>query len=359
MGRYDQLFRRKARPCLGVDISASRVKLLELDGKPGAYRVVSYASESLPADAITDHQIVDAEAVSQSISRALVRSGSRTRGAAIAVSGAAVISKVIDMPSDMTDEEIEQQIGFEADQYIPYPIEEVSLDFQVLEPDPENPDVNRVLLVACRRDNVEMRTAALEMAKLKPRLVDVEEYALRNACTLLHNQMPNDGAGSSVAIFEIGAQQMRLNVQHDRHTAYTREMPFGGQSLAEKLAEQHGLDDTDQLRGRLRTGDIDAAAIGPLLSTFADRAARQIESALQFYFSAAAERDSIDQILLTGGCALYPGFEEQMRARLNWPLAIGNPLAGLLASTSARRNYIEHEGPALMVAAGLSMRFIM
>lgn len=358
MGLFGQLFKTGTRPFMGVDISASRVKLLELDGKPGAYRVLSYASEPLPSDAIADHQVVNAEAVAAAVTRALERSGTRTREAAIAVSGPTVISKLIDMPAELGDAEIEQQIGFDADQYIPHPIEEVNLDFQVLEPDPNNPDINRVLLVACRRDNIETRVGAMEMAGLKVQIVDVEEYALQNACSLLIEQTPALAGETSVAVFDIGAHQTRLSVQHGGRSVYSREISFGGQNLANNLAERHGLAELDQLRGRLRTGEIDAETLADEIADFAQRAAGQIERALQFYISAGVRDEAIDRVVLVGGATLFPGIEAAMRSRLEWPVSVGNPLAGMLASTAARRNHIEHDGPALMVAAGLALRAV-
>src|SRR5699024_9065508 len=227
MAKKHHQSRHKTGPFLGVDISAARVKLLELDGKPNAIRVVSYATEPLPAKAVSDHQIINVDAVGEALARALKKSGTRNRNAAIGVSSAAIISKTISMPAEMNDDEIEQQIMFEAPQHIPYPIENVSLDFEVLGAAPDNPGNNQVLLVACRRDNVEMRTAVLEAARLRPRLVDVEEYALRNACSLLFKQMPDQGRNKTIAVFEIGIQQMRLNVLHDQHTVYSREVAFG------------------------------------------------------------------------------------------------------------------------------------
>lgn len=351
--------KHKAKPCIGVDVSATHVKLLELDGKPGHMRVVSYASEPLPTNAVSDHQIINVDAVGQAIARAVKKSGSRNKAAAVGVSGAAVISKTITLPAEMDDAEIEQQILFEAPQHIPYPIENVSLDFQVLGPEPGNPSRNQVLLVACRRDNVEMRTAVLEIAKLKPRLVDVEEYALRNACALLHEQMPSQGHDKTVAIFEIGPQQTRLNVRHNRDTVYTQEIAFGCHELTSNLVDGYGSGDAERLNALLRDGQIKAADIAAPLHDFCGQAAQQFESVLQYYFSAEAESDNIDQVLLTGSCTRYPGLEQHMQDSLFWPVACADPLRNISSSGNARRNHIEHDGPSLMIAAGLSMRVVI
>jgi len=358
MGRLGHLFKTRTRPFMGVDISAARVKLLELDGRPNACRVVSYASEALPVDAVADHQILKPDVVAAALARAKKRSGSNTRDAAIAVSGPGVISKIIDMPADMSDADMEQQIAFDAEHYIPHPIEEVNLDFQVLERDPDNSDTNRVLLIACRRDTIEMRIGALEMAGMTARLVDIEAYALQNACTLLVEQIPELAGDATTAVFDIGADRTRLNIEHAGRSVYSRDIGFGGHDLAADLLARFELADIDQLRARLRTGEIDAAAIAGEINGFAQRVARQIERALQFYISASAIDEVIDRILLVGSSTLYPGFESAMHACLDRPLTIGNPLAGMLASTAARRNHVDIEGPALMVAAGLAMRAI-
>lgn len=358
MGRFEQIFKPRARPFLGVDISSTRVKVLELDGKPGAYRVLSYASEALPSDAVADDQITNPEVLAATMSRALERAGTRTRDAAIAVSGPSVISKIIDMPADLSDADMEQQIGFDAEQYIPHAIEEVNLDFQVLERDPANPDVNRVLLVACRHENIETRIGALGMAGINVKIVDVEEYALQNASTLLVEQTPALAGGASVAVFDIGAHQTRLSVQHEGRNTYSRELSFGGHAMANRIIDRHELKDADQLRARLRTGELDGAAIASDVADFAERLAGQIERALQFYISAAPRDEAIDQIVLVGGATLYPGLEAAISRHLARPVSLGNPLAGMLASSRARRNHVDHEGPALMVAAGLALRAI-
>jgi type IV pilus assembly protein PilM len=358
MGPFEQLFKPKKRPFLGVDISSTRIKLLELDGKPGAYRVISYASEALPAEAVADDHVSNPEAVAATMTRALERAGTRTRDAAIAVSGPTVISKVIDMPADLSDEDMEQQIGFDAEQYIPHAIEEVNLDFQVLERDPTNTDVNRVLLVACRRENIETRIGALEMAGVKVCTVDVEEYALQNACTLLVEQTPALAGDSSVAVFDIGAHQTRLSVRHGGRHVYSRELSFGDNALANRLIDRHDLKDADQLRARLRTGELDGAAIAGDVADFAERLASQIERALQFYISAAASDENVERIVLVGGATLYPGLEAAIARHMSRPVNVDNPLAGMLASSRARRNHVDQEGPALMVAAGLALRSI-
>ncbi len=340
---------------VALDISSSRVKLLELAGNPGHYQIKAYANEPLPPQAISDNQIVEPEAVGQAIKRALERAQSRAKHAAVAVTGSSVISKIIDMPATLSQDEIEQQIGFEANQYIPYPIEEVSLDFQILGPSKHDAEMNTVLLAACRRDNVDARVAAVEIAGLKAHLVDVEAYALQNACQLLIDQLPPSVDEQTIAVADFGASVTCVNVLVNRETVYTREQNFGGRQLVYLIQSRFELE-PEAAYDKLRSGALPEEFLQEVLPHFAENMAQQIDRSLQFFYSASAEHSSVDQVILVGGCALLPGIAGMVEQHLEAPTSVGNPLAGMQASASARRNNIEHEASALMVATGLALR---
>lgn len=340
---------------VALDISSARVKLLELSGSPGHYQVKAYANEPLPNGAVADNQIVEPEAVGLAIKRALERAQTRTRHAAVAVTGSSVISKIIDMPATLSQDEIELQIGFEADQYIPYPIEEVSLDFQVLGPSKHNADMNQVLLAACRRDNVDARLAAIGMAGLKTHLVDVEAYALQNACQLLIDQLPPSVDEQTIAVADFGASTTYVNVLVNRETVYTREQNFGGQQLVEQVQHRYELE-PDAAYNKLRSGELPDDFLSEVMPRFAESMAQQIDRSLQFFYSASAQHGSVDQVILVGGCALLPGIAGQVQQHLQAPITVGNPLAGIQATANARRNNIDREASALMVATGLALR---
>ncbi|MEQ8797820.1 MAG: type IV pilus assembly protein PilM [Salinisphaeraceae bacterium] len=356
MGLLDSITGRESPELVALDISADRVKLLELGGSLGTPLIKAFATEALPADAVQDRQIVEPELVAQSVNRAMQKSGCRQQQAAVAVSGSAVISKIIDMPATLTEDEIEQQIGFEADAYIPYPIEDVSLDFQIMGPSPHDSDMQQVLLAACRRDNVEMRIAAVEIAGLKVRLVDVESYALQNACGLLIEQMPDKGAERTVAVVDVGATTTAVNVLHSGETIYTREQAFGGSHLVEEIQRHEGLDSSEAALARLRSGELPADYLASIVPDFAEQLAQQIDRSLQLFFSQSGEIENVDQIILTGGCALFTGLDDHVGRTLEIATASGNPLAGLKASGGARRGRVDAEAPALMVATGLALR---
>ncbi|HEY9148576.1 MAG TPA: type IV pilus assembly protein PilM, partial [Gammaproteobacteria bacterium] len=175
----------KKQAILGLDISTTAVKLLELSKNGDRYRVESYAVEPLPPNSVIEKNISDVEGVGEAIKRAVKRSGSKVRFAAAAVAGSAVITKVISMPGSLSDDEMESQIQLEADQYIPYPLEEVNLDFEVIGPTEDDPDRVDVLLAASRSENVDVRVAAIEHAGLDAKIIDVEAYAMENAFALL------------------------------------------------------------------------------------------------------------------------------------------------------------------------------
>ncbi|MFP6781390.1 MAG: type IV pilus assembly protein PilM, partial [Gammaproteobacteria bacterium] len=188
-GKTLALFGRKQAPTLGVDISSTSVKLLELSRSGGRYRVESYAVEPLPPNSVVEKNITDAELVGEAIGRAVKKSGTRTRTAACAVAGSAVITKIISMPANLSEDEMEGQIQIEADQYIPYPLEEISLDFEVLNLSETEPDKVDVLLAASRSDNVARRVAALDVGGLQAKVVDVEAFGLENAVSLVMNDI--------------------------------------------------------------------------------------------------------------------------------------------------------------------------
>lgn len=355
MGR---LLRRgsNSRPWLGIDISAARVKLLELDGRIDAIRVAAYASEPLPTGAVVDGQILNTDVVGQAIARARSRSGSRNKNAAVSVSGAAVISNTVTMHAAMSDDDIEQKILLDAPQYIPYPIEDISFDFQIVGPDPADAEYQQVRLVACRRDAIDKRIAALHSAGLRPCLIDVEAYALHNACALLRRQMPNYGVSRTISIFEIGAQKTQLNIQHDQRSIYSREEAFGGQPLAHALTEHFGPADNGQLPEQLCRQYVTDSHINKQLNDFYDQTAKCIDGALQRYFTTHADAPAIDQILVAGGCAAHPNFATRLNERLAWPVIGADPFANTRVRTQVDGSQLGHDGPALMIAAGLSMR---
>ena len=173
-------FKKKSSPILGIDISATAIKLLELSPSGNKFRVESYAVEALPPNSVSEKTINDIEAVGEAVARAVKKSGTRTKNVAVAVAGSSVITKVISMPSGLNDDELESQIQIEADQYIPFPLEEVAMDFEVIGESAEGADRVDVLLAASRSENVDNVVASIELGGLIAKVVDIEAFAIEN-----------------------------------------------------------------------------------------------------------------------------------------------------------------------------------
>jgi type IV pilus assembly protein PilM len=352
------LLRRTKSPLVGLDISTTAVKLLELGRTPGKsgilYRVESYAVEPLPPNAVVEKNIADVEAVGETIAKVVQKAGTKAKRAAVAVSGAAVITKIISMPAEMNDAERDVQIQLEADQYIPYPLEEVNIDFQVLGPSEKNPDLVDVLLAASRSENVDDRVAALELAGLSAAVVDVEAYAMETACTQLLDPFPEGGAEQTIAVADIGATTTTLNVLHNRKTIYTREQNFGGRQLTEEIQRRYGLS-RDEAGMAKRQGGLPDNYGPEVLDPFKEAMAQQINRSLQFFYSSSAYT-SVDHIVLAGGTASIPGVDELVEDRIGISTIIANPFANMSVAPKIKPQRLSNDAPALMIAVGLALR---
>ncbi len=339
---------------LGLDISTTAVKLLELSKSGDRYRVESYAVEPLPPNSVIEKNISDVEEVGQAIKRAVKRSGTRAKFAAAAVAGSAVITKVISMPGSYSDEEMESQIELEADQYIPYPLEEVNLDFEVLGPSEDDPERVDVLLAASRAENVDVRVEAIEVAGLTARIIDVEAYAMENAFALVADQMPDHGVGKTIAVVDIGATMTTLNVLHDLKTIYTREQVFGGKQLTEEIQRRYGLSYEEAGMAK-RQGGLPDNYVPEVLEPFKEAMAQQVSRSLQFFFS-SSQYNHIDYIVLAGGSSSIPGVDELIEHKQGVPTAVANPFTNMSIAPRIKAQVLSNDAPALMIACGLALR---
>lgn len=339
---------------LGLDISSTAVKLLELSKSGARYRVESYAVEPLPPNSVTENSIADVDAVGDAIKRAVKRSGTKARHAAAAVAGSAVITKTISMPGNLSDTEMESQIQLEADQYIPYPLEEVNLDFQVIGQSESEPGRVDVLLAASRSENVDVRVAAIKLAGLRAKVIDVEVYAMENAFSLIAQQLPERGAGKTVALLDVGATMTTLNVLHDLKTIYTREQVFGGKQLTEEIQRRYGLSYEEAGMAKRQGGLPDN--YGPeVLEPFKEAMAQQVSRSLQFFFS-ASQYTSVDQIVLAGGSASISGIDDVIEEKLGVPTLVANPFTNMSIAPRIKAQVLSNDAPALMIACGLALR---
>ena len=340
-------------PLIGVDISSTAVKLLQLSRSGNRYRVEHYAVEPLPPNAVVEKNIVEVEAVGEAIKRAVARSGARARHAAAAVAGSAVITKVIPMPGDLDEDDMESQVELEAVNYIPYPIEEVNLDFEVLGQMPGNAEMVQVLLAASRTENVDARVAALELGGLTARVMDVEAFAIENAFSLLADGLsaPRDGI---VAMVDTGATMTTLNVLRAQRSIYTREQVFGGKQLTDEVMRRYGLSYEEAGLAK-RQGGLPESYDIEVLEPFKEAMVQQVSRLLQFFY-AGSEFNRVDQIVLAGGCASIPGIAAMVEEQLGVPTVIANPLAQMTLGPRVQAHALAQDAPALMIACGLALR---
>jgi type IV pilus assembly protein PilM len=348
------LFGKKTNILLGLDISSTSVKLLELSQTNGKFKVESYAVEPLPPNAVVEKNISDVEGVGEAVKRVLNRSKTSSKMAAVAVAGSAVITKTIEMDAELTDDEMENQITVEADQYIPYPLDEVAIDFEVLGLSERNPEQVEVLLAACRRENVELREAALDLGGVKPGVVDIEAHAMKRAFDLVKQQLGDNPEELVVAIIDIGATMTTLSVLAEDKAIYTREQLFGGKQLTEEIQRRYSLSFEEAGLAKKQGGlpdDYDEEVLEP----FKEAVLQQVTRSLQFFFS-SSQYDDVDYIVLAGGTASINGMAEMIEAKLGTPTLIANPFADMSIASRVDADSLANDAPALMIACGLAMR---
>jgi type IV pilus assembly protein PilM len=344
----------KNQAILGIDISSTAVKLLELSQSGDRYRVESYGVEPLPANAVVEKNIADVEGVGDAVARLVQRAKPGTKQAAVAVAGSAVITKTIEMDASLSDDEMERQLQADADQYIPFPLDEVRMDFEVLGPVEDNPERAEVLIAASRTENVEMRTDALEIGGLQAKVVDVEAYAMERAFQMVLPQLPDSGELETVAVFDIGATMTTLNVLHNGRTVYTREQLFGGKQLTEEIQRRYGIS-MEEAGLAKKTGELPDDYESEVLQPFKDAVVQQINRSLQFFYG-STQFNEVDYILLGGGSAGIEGLPELIEEKVGAPSSVANPFTDMTLANKVNANAIAGDAPALMIACGLALR---
>jgi type IV pilus assembly protein PilM len=351
----ERLFKTKAPALIGCDISSSSVKLVEIDdaGK-NVYRVERYSIEPLPRDAVVDGNINNLEAVSDCLKRGWKRMGTNIKGLALALPSAAVITKKIVVPAGQMENELELQVETEANQYIPFALDEVNLDFQVIGPAPNSPDDVEVLIAASRKEKIEDRVAAAESAGLKAMVVDIESFAIQTAFELIERALPDNGKDQNIAIVDVGTTMMNLNVLRNGQSIYMREQPFGGNTLTQEIQRAFGMS-PEEAEAAKRTGGLPDNYDVEVLAPFMDTLGLEVARALQFFFT-STQFNQVNHILLAGGCAAIPGIDEVVTRRTSVSSMVANPFANMALSSKIRPKNLATDAPSLMVACGLAMR---
>lgn len=340
---------------IGVDISSTSVKMVELtDGGKGTYRLEGYSSVTLPKDAVVDGNITGLDQVSDAIKQAWKLLGTREKRLAMALPAAAVISKKVLMPAGMREVDMEQQVEAEANQYIPFSLDEVNIDFQELGPAPNNEEEVEVLIAASRKEKIEDRVAAAEGAGLKVVVMDVETYATEAAYSLVSSQLPQGGKEQTVMIVDIGALMMHINVLHDNQSVYIREQSFGGSQLTQEIQRRFGLS-IEEAEIAKRKGGLPDSYEAEVLQPFVQSLALEVARALQF-FTSSTQYNKVDHIVLAGGCAAIPTVDVVVQERTRVNTIIANPFNAVSLSSKIKQQQLLTDAPSLMIACGLALR---
>jgi len=301
-----------------------------------------------------DGNINNLEAVGEAVKRAYQRLGTRTKHVAMAVPSGAVISKKIIVSAALREEELEIQVESEANQYIPFALEEVNLDFQVLGPSPTNPEEQEVLIAATRKEKVEDRVAVVDSAGLKALVMDVESFAQQNALGLVVQALPAGGKDLNVAVVDVGANVMNVTVLRNDQSIYTREQAFGGNQLTQDIVTRYGMT-PEEAENAKRSGGLPDDFEAEVMKPFMENLSMEVQRALQFFFS-STQYHAVDHILLAGGSAVIPGLDEVVNTRTQVATSVANPFSLMQASPRIQLKRLMVDAPSLIVACGLAMR---
>jgi type IV pilus assembly protein PilM len=345
----------KARSLVGLNISSSAVKMVELSGgRGGEYQLECYAIEPLPEGAVVDGNISNHDGVSEAVARCWKRLDTSTKYVAMALPTAAVITKKIILPAGLRESAMEVQVESEANQYIPFTLEEVNLDFQVIGPTPTDPEEVEVLIAASRKEGVEDRVACAEAAKLKPIVMDVESFAMLSAFELVRDQFSGSTGERIFALVDIGANAMKVTVMRGDQQIYNREQAFGGNQLTQDIVRAYGMS-YEEAEALKRTGPMPDNYESEILRPFLDNLALEISRAIQFFFT-STQYSEVDHIVLIGGGALLPGVAQVVAERTQIDTVLANPFAKMTMSQRVRPKQLLQDAPSLVVACGLALR---
>lgn len=349
------LFSRQPEPMLGLDVSSSSVKLVELSrNKAGQLQLERCAIEPLERGWVTDGNIEKFDEVAEAVRRLVKKSGTRTRNVAMALPPSAVITKKIVLPGGLSDVELEMQVEAEANQYIPFPLDEVSLDFCVVGPSAASAGDVDVLIAAARREKVQDIQGLAEAAGLKPVIVDVESYASRLAAGRLIEGLPDKGAGTIVALFEVGALTTSMQVIRDDEVLYERDQAFGGAQLTQLIVRQYGFS-LEEAESKKRSGELPEDYESSVLRPFVESMVQEIGRALQFFFT-STPHNKVDYVMLAGGSAALPGLTEAVTQQTGFPCSLINPFEGMEIGEGVRLKRMKREAPSYLTSCGLALR---
>ena len=349
------LFSRKSEPLLGLDISSSSVKLVELSrDKAGNLTLERCAIEPLERGWITDGNIEKFDEVADAVRRLVKKSGTKTKNVAMALPPSAVITKKIVLPGGLSDQELELQVEAEANQYIPFPLDEVSLDFCVVGPSANASGDIDVLIAASRREKVQDIQGLAEAAGLKPVVIDVESYASRLATARLIENLPNKGVGAIVALFEIGALTTSMQVIRDDEVLYDRDQAFGGAQLTQLIVRQYGFS-LEEAESKKRSGELPEDYETSVLRPFVDSMVQEVGRALQFFFT-STPHNKVDYVMLAGGSSALRGLTAAVTQHTTFACNLVDPFEGMEMGDGVKLKKMTRESSSYLTSCGLALR---
>ncbi|MCH2240352.1 MAG: pilus assembly protein PilM [Aquabacterium sp.] len=340
---------------IGLDISSSSVKLVELSqSNDGQYILERFASEPFEKGWIADGQIEKFDEVAEAVRKVVTKSGTKTKHVAMAMPQSAVITKKIMLPAGLREEDLEVQVEAEANQYIPFSLDEVSLDFCVIGPSPTSVGDVEVLIAASRKDRVQDRQGLAEAAGLKPVVLDIESHASRLAVSRVVDGLPNEGRDALIALFEIGAETTSLKVLRDTELLYDRDQAFGGSQLTQLISRQYGFSFEEAEHKKL-SGDLPEDYASSILAPFVDSLSQEIGRSLQYFFTSTPHH-KVHYIMLAGGTAALPGLKDRVTELTGFASMVVNPFEGMKLGSAVRESKLRKEAPSYLTACGLAMR---
>jgi type IV pilus assembly protein PilM len=346
---------RKAKSVVGLDIGSSAVKAVELKAAGKGFRVLAFASEPIPPDSIVDGAIIDGAAVSDAIKRLFDNKAFKTKEVAASLSGNAVIVKKISLPV-MTEAELGESIYWEAEQYIPFDIQDVNIDYQILDAGtgPESRGTMDVMLVAAKKEKIADYTGVISQAGRLPVIVDVDAFALQNAFEVNYGVDPQ----AVVVLLNAGASAININIIQGDQSVFTRDVSMGGNAYTEAVQKELNLpfDTAEQLKKGMPVDNVRFDDVKPVLHAMTENVLLEIQKTFDFY-KATATSDKIDRILLSGGASRVDGFAEAVAERFGAPVEPFDPFK-TIAFDPAKLGLADAEAsiPAAAVAVGLALR---
>lgn len=347
-------FKPSSKGLVGVDISSTAVKLVELSRSGTQFQIENYTVEPLRHGAVVEHRISDIDEVVSVLGSALDKLGPKTRQAVVMVPSSAAITKRLTLPAGLSDAEIEECIQHESDKHIPFPFSEVAFDFQRLAPGESSDGQQEILLVACRQHDVEQLSAILNRAGLVPAVVDVETFAIERAFALMPPLLAPEAVDEAVALVDIGASQSVLHVLYEGNLIYSRDNAVGGRQLTETISEHYGLT-LEAAEMAKREGSLPVDYPVQVLTPFIATLAEQIARSLQFYYTAGRPY-AVKRMVLVGGSSVIPGLAERLTKVCAMPVTVANPLEAMRSAARVDRQCLAGAAPSLLGACGLAMR---